>query len=164
MNAHRCFIPLLRGKEVNMSFFEQVMQNRILLTALVSWALAQLIKILIELIRTHQLNWRLVFATGGMPSSHSSLVVALATAVGLTQGFGSPLFAVAVVLAFVVMYDAQGIRRQAGNQARIINKMLQNVENAGIKVDKNLKELLGHTPIQVLGGTLLGIIVALLMN
>ncbi len=99
-----------------------------------------------------------------MPSSHSSLVVALATAVGLTQGFGSPLFAVAVVLAFVVMYDAQGIRRQAGNQARIINKMLQNVENAGIKVDKNLKELLGHTPIQVLGGTLLGIIVALLMN
>lgn len=147
-----------------MNFFSQILHNQILLTAIVSWALAQLIKIGIELIRTHRINWQLIFATGGMPSSHSSLVVALATARGLRQGFDSPLFAVATVLAFVVLYDAQGIRRQAGNQARIINRMLQNVENAGIKVDKNLKELLGHTPIQVVGGTILGIIVALIMN
>ncbi|KZK05108.1 divergent PAP2 family protein [Lactococcus cremoris] len=147
-----------------MNFFSQILHNQILLTAIVSWALAQLIKIGIELIRTHRINWQLIFATGGMPSSHSSLVVALATATGLRQGFDSPLFAVATVLAFVVLYDAQGIRRQAGNQARIINRMLQNVENAGIKVDKNLKELLGHTPIQVVGGTILGIIVALIMN
>lgn len=147
-----------------MNFFSQILHNQILLTAIVSWAIAQLIKIGIELIRTHRINSQLIFATGGMPSSHSSLVVALATATGLRQGFDSPLFAVATVLAFVVLYDAQGIRRQAGNQARIINRMLQNVENAGIKVDKNLKELLGHTPIQVLGGTLLGIIVALIMN
>lgn len=147
-----------------MNFFSQILHNQILLTAIVSWALAQLIKIGIELIRTHRINWQLVFATGGMPSSHSSLVVALATATGLRQGFDSPLFAIATVLAFVVLYDAQGIRRQAGNQARIINRMLQNVENAGIKVDKNLKELLGHTPIQVVGGTILGIIVALIMN
>ncbi|ARE18164.2 divergent PAP2 family protein [Lactococcus cremoris] len=147
-----------------MNFFSQILHNQILLTAIVSWALAQLIKIGIELIRTHRINWQLVFATGGMPSSHSSLVVALATATGLRQGFESPLFAIATVLAFVVLYDAQGIRRQAGNQARIINRMLQNVENAGIKVDKNLKELLGHTPIQVVGGTVLGIIVALIMN
>lgn len=147
-----------------MNFFSQILHNQILLTAIVSWALAQLIKIGIELIRTHRINWQLIFATGGMPSSHSSLVVALATATGLRQGFDSPIFAVATVLAFVVLYDAQGIRRQAGNQARIINRMLQNVENAGIKVDKNLKELLGHTPIQVVGGTILGIIVALIMN
>lgn len=147
-----------------MNFFSQILHNQILLTAIVSWALAQLIKIGIELIRTHRINWQLVFATGGMPSSHSSLVVALATATGLRQGFESPLFAIATVLAFVVLYDAQGIRRQAGNQARIINRMLQNVENAGIKVDKNLKELLGHTLIQVVGGTILGIIVALIMN
>ena len=147
-----------------MNFFSQILHNQILLTAIVSWALAQLIKIGIELIRTHRINWQLVFATGGMPSSPSSLVVALATATGLRQGFESPLFAIATVLAFVVLYDAQGIRRQAGNQARIINRMLQNVENAGIKVDKNLKELLGHTPIQVVGGTILGIIVALIMN
>lgn len=151
---------LRRGYE----FFSQILHNQILLTAIVSWALAQLIKIGIELIRTHRINWQLIFATGGMPSSHSSLVVALATATGLRQGFDSPLFAIATVLAFVVLYDAQGIRRQAGNQARIINRMLQNVENAGIKVDKNLKELLGHTPIQVVGGTILGIIVALIMN
>ncbi|MGO2428802.1 MAG: divergent PAP2 family protein [Lactococcus cremoris] len=147
-----------------MNFFSQILHNQILLTAIVSWALAQLIKIGIELIRTHRINWQLIFATGGMPSSHSSLVVALATVTGLRQGFESPLFAIATVLAFVVLYDAQGIRRQAGNQARIINRMLQNVENAGIKVDKNLKELLGHTPIQVVGGTILGIIVALIMN
>lgn len=147
-----------------MNFFSQILHNQILLTAIVSWALAQLIKIGIELIRTHRINWQLIFATGGMPSSHSSLVVALATATGLRQGFDSPLFAIATVLAFVVLYDAQGIRRQAENQARIINRMLQNVENAGIKVDKNLKELLGHTPIQVVGGTILGIIVALIMN
>lgn len=147
-----------------MNFFSQILHNQILLTAIVSWALAQLIKIGIELIRTHRINWQLIFATGGMPSSHSSLVVALATATGLRQGFDSPLFAIATVLAFVVLYDAQGIRRQAGNQAKIINRMLQNVENAGIKVDKNLKELLGHTPIQVVGGTILGIIVALIMN
>lgn len=147
-----------------MNFFSQILHNQILLTAIVSWALAQLIKIGIELIRTHRINWQLIFATGGMPSSHSSLVVALETATGLRQGFDSPLFAIATVLAFVVLYDAQGIRRQAGNQARIINRMLQNVENAGIKVDKNLKELLGHTPIQVVGGTILGIIVALIMN
>lgn len=147
-----------------MNFFSQILHNQILLTAIVSWALAQLIKIGIELIRTHRINWQLIFATGGMPSSHSSLVVALATATGLRQGFDSPLFAIATVLAFVVLYDAQGIRRQARNQARIINRMLQNVENAGIKVDKNLKELLGHTPIQVVGGTILGIIVALIMN
>ena len=147
-----------------MNFFSQILHNQILLTAIVSWALAQLIKIGIELIRTHRINWQLIFATGGMPSSHSSLVVALATATGLRQGFDSPLFAIATVLAFVVLYDAKGIRRQAGNQARIINRMLQNVENAGIKVDKNLKELLGHTPIQVVGGTILGIIVALIMN
>lgn len=147
-----------------MNFFSQILHNQILLTAIVSWALAQLIKIGIELIRTHRINWQLIFATGGMPSSHSSLVVALATATGLRQGFDSPIFAVATVLAFVVLYDAQGIRRQAGNQARIINRMLQNVENAGIKVDKNLKELLGHTPIQVVGGAVLGIIVALIMN
>ena len=147
-----------------MNFFNQIFHNQILMTAIVSWALAQLIKIIIELIRTHRINWQLIFATGGMPSSHSSLVVALATATGLRQGFDSSLFSIATVLAFVVLYDAQGIRRQAGNQARIINRMLQNVENAGIKVDKNLKELLGHTPIQVMGGTVLGIIVALVMN
>lgn len=147
-----------------MNFFNQIFHNQILMTAIVSWALAQLIKIIIELIRTHRINWQLIFATGGMPSSHSSLVVALATATGLRQGFYSSLFAISTVLAFVVLYDAQGIRRQAGNQARIINRMLQNVENAGIKVDKNLKELLGHTPIQVMGGTILGIIVALVMN
>lgn len=147
-----------------MNFFNQIFHNQILMTAIVSWALAQLIKIIIELIRTHRINWQLIFATGGMPSSHSSLVVALATATGLRQGFDSSLFAIATVLGFVVLYDAQGIRRQAGNQARIINRMLQNVENAGIKVDKNLKELLGHTPIQVMGGTILGIIVALVMN
>ncbi len=144
-----------------MQFFIQLSENQILWTAIVSWALAQLIKIVIDLIRYHKLNWQLLFATGGMPSSHSSLVVSLATAVGLHDGFNSAMFAMSAVLAFVVMYDAQGIRRQAGHQAHFINMILDNI---GVKIDKDLKELLGHTPIQVGGGAILGIIVALIMN
>ena len=147
-----------------MQFFNEIIGNRILWTAIISWAIAQLIKIIIDLVKYRKLNWSLLFATGGMPSSHSSLVVSLATAVGLREGFGSSVFAVATVLAFVVVYDAQGIRRQAGYQAHIINVMLENIENTGIKLDKNLKELLGHTPVQVIGGVILGILVALLLN
>nr|WP_223804744.1 divergent PAP2 family protein [Lactococcus protaetiae] len=144
-----------------MQFFTQIAENHILWTAIASWALAQIIKILIDLIRFHKLDWQLLFATGGMPSSHSSLVTALATSVGLDYGFNSALFAIATVFAFVVMYDAQGIRRQAGHQAHFINIIL---ENLGVTIDKNLKELLGHTPIQVGGGAILGIIVALILK
>ncbi|MDR0298080.1 MAG: divergent PAP2 family protein [Streptococcaceae bacterium] len=147
-----------------MTFFTELANNKIFWTAVVSWAIAQLLKIVIELAKNRRFDWRLLFATGGMPSSHSSFVVALAVATGMKLGFDSDFFAIAAVLAFIVMYDAQGVRRQAGTQAHIINVMLENLENTGIKLDKNLKEFLGHTPIQVIGGAILGIIVALVMR
>lgn len=147
-----------------MNFFTQILQNHVLMVALVGWLSAQVIKIIIELIRHRKLKLQLLMATGGMPSSHSSLVMSMATAVGLKYGFNSTFFAMAIVAAFVVMYDAQGVRRQAGTHAHIINVILENIENTGIKLDKNLKELLGHTPLQVIAGAILGIIVAVVMN
>lgn len=141
----------------------QVMQNKILLSAVVSWAIAQIIKVIIGLVKTRKFNIALFISSGGMPSSHTSFVVGLATAVGLTEGFNSPLFAISSVLSLVVMYDAAGVRRAAGKQAAVINILVSNLENTGIKLDKNLKELLGHSPIEVAGGAILGIVVALVL-
>lgn len=147
-----------------MNFFTEIISNQILITAIVGWFAAQIIKIIVDIFRYRKLDWRLLFATGGMPSSHSALVVSMTTATGLSQGFDSAVFAVATVFAFVVMYDAQGIRRQAGIHAYILNIIIKTIENPKINAEKALKELLGHTPFQVLGGAILGIIVALLMN
>lgn len=147
-----------------MNFFTEIISNQILITAIVGWFAAQIIKIIVDIFRYSRLDWRLLFATGGMPSSHSALVVSMTTATGLSQGFDSAVFAVATVFAFVVMYDAQGIRRQAGTHAYILNIIIKTIENPKINAEKALKELLGHTPFQVLGGAILGIIVALLMN
>lgn len=151
-----------RGRMMN--FFTEIISNQILITAIVGWFAAQIIKIIVDIFRYRKLDWRLLFATGGMPSSHSALVVSMTTATGLSQGFDSAVFAVATVFAFVVMYDAQGIRRQAGIHAYILNIIIKTIENPKINAEKALKELLGHTPFQVLGGAILGIIVALLMN
>lgn len=147
-----------------MNFFTEIISNQILITAIVGWFAAQIIKIIVDIFRYCKLDWRLLFATGGMPSSHSALVVSMTTATGFSQGFDSAVFAVATVFAFVVMYDAQGIRRQAGTHAYILNIIIKTIENPKINAEKALKELLGHTPFQVLGGAILGIIVALLMN
>ena len=147
-----------RGRMMN--FFTEIISNQILITAIVGWFAAQIIKIIVDIFRYRKLDWRLLFATGGMPSSHSALVVSMTTATGLSQGFDSAVFAVATVFAFVVMYDAQGIRRQAGTHAYILNIIIKTIENPKINAEKALKELLG----QVLGGAILGIIVALLMN
>jgi len=133
-----------------------------LLSAVLSWAAAQLIKIIIELIKTRKFNLSLIISSGGMPSSHAAFVVGLTTAVGLIEGFNSTYFAISAVLSLVVMYDASGVRRAAGNQAAVINTLVSNLENTGIKLDKKLKELLGHSPIEVFCGAILGIIVALI--
>lgn len=146
-----------------MDIIEQLLGNQPLMAALVAWALAQIIKILLNLVRHGRLDWRLFVAPGGMPSSHSSLVMGLACSTGLNKGVDSIYFAITVVLALVVMYDAQGVRRQAGEQAHIINLMVLNIENTGVKLDKNLKEILGHTPIQVIAGAILGLVVAIVM-
>lgn len=138
--------------------------NRHLMTALFSAGLAQVLKILFDYWRTGSWKKALFFSTGGMPSSHSAITVSLMVSVGLYEGFGTPLFAVSTVLAMVVMHDAQGIRRAAGQQAEAINFLFDKLEDQGIKLDTKLKELLGHRPIEVFAGGLLGLVIALIAN
>ena len=143
-----------------MIYIQQLLSNNIIIVSIASWAIAQIIKMILDVITTGEIDWELMVASGGMPSSHSSFVCALATSVGIKNGFDSSLFALCFVLAVVVMYDAAGVRRAAGFHAVIINKIM-----AGLNIkDEKLKELLGHTPIQVGAGAILGIIVAFVGN
>jgi len=138
--------------------------NRHLMTSLVAAGVAQILKTLFDYWRTGSWKKALFISTGGMPSSHSAMTVALMVSVGLYEGFGTPLFAVSTVLAMVVMHDAQGIRRAAGKQAEAINFLFDKLEGQGIKLDNKLKELLGHNPIEVIAGGILGFIVALIAH
>jgi acid phosphatase family membrane protein YuiD len=139
---------------------QSVFSNHILIPALIAWGLAQSIKVPLDFLSTRRWNWALLFSVGGMPSSHSALVASTAHAIGLHVGFDSPLFALAVVVAVVVIYDATGIRRQAGIHAEIINSMINDLAAGHPLKEEQLREVLGHTPIQVLAGTLLGLAIA----
>ena len=131
-------------------------ENRILVSAFAAWFLAQSIKLVIDLIRTGRVNLRYLVSAGGMPSAHSALVTSLATAVGRESGLGSPLFAVSVVFAGVVMYDAAGLRQAVSIQARILNRLLDELFTLRAFNEQRLRELLGHTPLEVAAGFLLG--------
>lgn len=144
-----------------MLYIQEFFDNKIIIISIISWAAAQLIKMVLDLAAKGKVDWELMFSSGGMPSSHSSFVCSMATAVGINMGFDSATFAIAFVLAVVVMYDAAGVRRAAGSHAVIINKLM---DNLNIKIDGKLKELIGHTPIQVGAGAVLGIAIALLCN
>lgn len=134
--------------------------NRILSLAVIAWFLAQVLKFVINLIVHRTLDLKLLLSSGGMPSSHSSLVCACAVSIGRIEGFGSSLFALAVALALVVMYDACNVRRAAGEQAKVLNYIMEYWDSISpAMVGEELKELLGHTPLQVLMGMLLGIAV-----
>ncbi len=144
-----------------MDYLKQLMDNSVLWTAVLGWLIAQILKV--ALAWDKKIDFRRILGSGGMPSSHSSFVVALAMSVGFTSGFDSVIFAVSVVFAFVVMYDAAGIRRSAGQQAVILNKLVDSISKADfVRTEKKLKELLGHTPIEVFGGALLGAIIAII--
>jgi uncharacterized protein len=138
-----------------------ILQNHVLWTALAAWFLAQALKIPLESIRTRRWDWALFFAAGGMPSSHSALVTTTALACGLHVGFDSPVFALAVAIALVVVYDATGVRRQAGMQAKKINIMVEELLKGHPINQQHLREVIGHTPIEALGGVLLGLGVAI---
>jgi acid phosphatase family membrane protein YuiD len=138
--------------------------NRILLASFVAWAIAQISKTIYELIRQRKLVVSRLVSAGGMPSSHSALVTGLATATGRVMGISSGAFAITVVLASIVMYDAAGVRRAVSIQARIINQMIDEAFQGHPMAEKRLRELIGHTPIQVLVGGLLGIGIGLLMT
>ena len=140
-----------------------IMNNHVVLCSLLAWFIAQILKIPLYYRVEHVWNWKRFVGSGGMPSSHSSMVTALCVIVGALQGFDSALFGICLVLATIVMYDAMGVRREAGTQATVINQILKDVLINGKRIsDEELKELVGHTPFEVLGGVVVGTVTALL--
>ena len=139
----------------------EILQNDILIVSTLAWLFAQASKLLIVLLRERRLDLHSLSSAGGMPSSHSAVVVALATRVGINAGVGSTEFALAIIFAGVVLYDAAGVRRAVSVQGRILNRMLEEVIEYQRFNEKRLLELLGHTPFEVFVGSLLGLLVAL---
>ena len=150
----------------SMEFFLQIITNRILIVGVASWFLAQVFKCISNFILTRKFSFERLFGDGGMPSGHSATVTSVAVATGLYEGFGSAMFAVAMIVAFVVMHDAMNVRYQAGKQAELLNAMadmFEKLTGADLPNEEKLKELLGHTPLQVAAGCLLGIATAIIM-
>ena len=137
-----------------------ILQNKALIAGLAAWLLAQLIKVPLDFFRTRRWNWALLLTTGGMPSSHSSLMTATTLAIGLYYGLDHPAFALGIAITMIVTYDAAGVRQQAGIHAQRINVLFDELLHGHPISDKDLREVLGHTPLEVVGGILLGLIVA----
>jgi hypothetical protein len=134
-----------------------------LLAPLVAWTIAQAAKLILSSVRQRRLNLRVLAETGGMPSSHSAIVMGLAASVGKYSGVSSAAFAIALIFSFVVMYDAAGVRRAAGRQAAVLNRLVQDLVHMRGMQEQELRELLGHTPFEVLVGAVLGIAVGLVL-
>ena len=149
-----------------MEFITELLHNRIFVSAALGWMVAHVLKTIIHMILTKQFVAERMVGSGGMPSSHSATVCALATATGMECGAGSPEFAITIMLAIIVMYDAMGVRRETGKQGRVLNEMLEIFTNMGkeISPEKKLKEFVGHTPLQVLMGAILGIAIAVILG
>ncbi|MBQ2990348.1 MAG: divergent PAP2 family protein [Clostridia bacterium] len=146
-----------------MSIIVEILSNRVIQAAALSWAIAQGLKVFLTLLISRKFDSSRMWGSGGMPSSHSSMVCAMMMVVGFREGFTSSMFALAACFAGVVMYDAAGVRRSAGKNAAVINHLLDGLAGNGFVFDEErLKELVGHTPIQVLAGALLGILVGTL--
>jgi acid phosphatase family membrane protein YuiD len=145
-------------------FLTDLVKNEVLMSAALSWALAQIIKTIIHLITTKKFVPERLIGSGGMPSCHSAAVCALVTSLVINEGVGSYLVAIAGLLAIVVMYDATGVRRETGNQAKVLNEFIDLFKKNGSEIsnDDRLKEFVGHSPLQVLCGAILGVSFALL--
>jgi acid phosphatase family membrane protein YuiD len=140
-----------------------VFKNDVLISAVVAWLLAQVLKLPFEYLRSRRWNWAMMLAAGGMPSSHSALMVGATVAIGLHIGFDSPLFALGIAITMIVIYDAAGVRRQAGMHAERINVLFEELLRGHIWSEEELREVIGHTPLEVTGGILLGILVSTLV-
>ena len=134
-----------------------ILENQVFISMMVAWLMAQILKMPLEFLRTRRWNWALLVSVGGMPSSHSALMASTTQAVGLYVGYDSPEFAVALAISMIVIYDATGIRRQAGIHAQRINMIFMEIFRGHPLDEEALREVLGHTPLEVVGGTLLGI-------
>jgi acid phosphatase family membrane protein YuiD len=142
-----------------MTYIMQILGNRPIWAGIYAWFVAQAIKVILTFISERRFAFERMWGSGGMPSSHSALVCALTACIGKHFGFDAPIFAVSVILSFIVMYDATGVRREAGNQAKAINFLFM---HSNLKFEQQLKELLGHTPSQVFAGAFLGIVIGLM--
>ncbi|MDD6811903.1 MAG: divergent PAP2 family protein [Lachnospiraceae bacterium] len=147
-----------------MEFIQGMFQNPVLIASVMGWFVAQVIKTIIHLIITKEMVWERMVGSGGMPSSHSATVAALVTAAGMKYGGGSFEFAIALIMAIIVMHDAMGVRRETGIQAIVLNEMMAVFREMGKKmpIEDKLKEFVGHTPLQVLMGALLGICIGIM--
>ena len=141
-----------------------IINNRVIQAAALAWAIAQGLKVILTFCISGRFDHTRMYGSGGMPSSHSAMSCAMLTVIGFREGFSSPLFALAFCFAGVVMYDASGVRHSAGRNAAVINHIMDSLSTSGFSFDEeHLKELVGHTPIQVLAGALLGIFVGALV-
>lgn len=146
-----------------MTMLPGLWQNAILVSALTAWMVAQGLKLAVNLLLQRRLNLQLLLSSGGFPSSHSATVSALALGIGKYYGWNSPIFAVAAVFSLIVMYDAAGVRREAGKQAEVLNQLVEHLYPSSNISQERLKELIGHTPFEVFAGALVGIIVGIIV-
>jgi acid phosphatase family membrane protein YuiD len=142
------------------SFFEKY---KYIIVPFFVWFGIQLFKFIYDLVKSKKFNFKRLMQAGGMPSSHSGVVISLTTMIGKNVGINSPLFAVALIFSFIVMYDAAGVRRAAGKQAKLLNKIVETPGLTSLQVSERLVEVLGHTPVQVIVGAAIGVIVGLLV-
>lgn len=138
-------------------------QNKYIYVPFLLWFGIQLFKLIYDLCTTKKFNFKRIMGAGGMPSSHSAVVAGIATLIGKYEGVGTPIFALSLIVAFVVMYDACGVRRAAGKQAVLLNKLIETPGLTGMQVSERLVEVLGHTPVQVFVGALIGVIAGLVV-
>ena len=148
-----------------MNIFFELACNKILIHAALGWCIAQILKFVVGYIKEGRITFTLLLSSGGTPSSHAATVTALATSTGYQHGFDSAMFAISFVLAFIVMYDAAGVRRAAGEQAKILNHMMRELDEGKTdNMQKELKELIGHTPFQVIIGAILGVFIPVVIR
>ena len=145
-----------------MNNFMEFIQNKYIYIPFLLWFGIQLFKLLYDLVTTKKFNFKRIMGAGGMPSSHSAVVTGLATLIGKYEGLDTSIFALSVIVAFIVMYDACGVRRAAGKQAELLNKLIETPGLTGVQVSERLVEVLGHTPTQVFVGALIGVVVGLI--
>ena len=145
-----------------MTVLQELLNNKYIIVPMFVWLGIQIFKTVWDLVKEKKFNFKRILGAGGMPSSHSAIVVSLATMIGKYEGVDTPIFALSLIMAFVVMYDACGVRRAAGKQAALLNKIIETPGLTGFQVSERLVEVLGHTPVQVFVGALLGVIVGII--